>query len=1173
MANMNIYRPIAPIAMALQLSIPTVYSEALSYLEGESKLNFKVNELILSQNGIPALITDMINKRFDDAGIQEEIKNILAENVIDAKNPPDNLPPVTGDGTTNDTANLQAILDYAANLAATSTPKVVSLPAGTYLLDTIHLNGAVSLIGETCFTTILKAADFANVSIISGNLENAVLGNIGLDANSVNNPVFPPVLDLTTETGEAHIQNVRVVNCGIEQSALQYQNKGYLLIDNFTSVVGSVEISGKGIASLHILYLDGSKNGLTISSNHAVLWGGIFQNCTTAITLEGNFISAALRTIGGGLIVDKATDNSISASRVLISDYVETLDFTADTSIVNLGDSKISASYADITVDGNLSMEAAERNIIITGGDTLNAVSRIENIINEKKIVADNLNLEIGDRIQIAGDNIFASVAKFKSHGTEISVSAQKFTSKFENVTASVQKFSVYCNTCLATAQSIKITADNITEDAAEDIRFKAKNLSIETTNPIKYQAARKLDDNFNYITFLSPNGETIQVLVYNGTPLDPGGGGQPVPTVSPIYTNVKDKGAVGDGVTDDTAAFVAAGETNGFIFVPYGTYLVDTFTVTSSCKGIIGEMSTIKSATTTGKMIQSGGEWLSIANVQLSAPMAVSVLSAPDGVILNNVFIEGDMDGQIIMSNCRVINSGSVRLEGIGRLVNNIFSGNIIFTPSITYQITGNQVQGVLELVGVTEDNKITGLAITGNYFNNTTMLTPDTVENLRITGNVNLDDYPEVSLPNIPDPWDYNVPINQAVTYGNSYRQMVPTGGTDFITQVKGTEEGATWEDVIRTTTEQILLATMGIKLINNGGNTTISKYVNEAWEDILNIGLQNNLWLYSPVTIQNLVKYPVYSGQIYTNAAGDNAFKVQVVNGNLLAQVWNGESWQGALQLTPTGGVQFAQNISAPNIPTGINSDWIYKAVDITLGIAVGNTATATILDIPELANLYNNYSTEAKSKVIILGFIITGVSQYAQVQIGRQLSNVHPDNNLGFAWSNAVTATASSLQNLSPFFIGSISYPEIFRWKRTTAVNGATSIRWGLIYKDFTDGSEQPDPEPEPEKTWVTYEGLLVTVDPKKWAEVPLPPTLVNKYNGQYLDVVRVYWTAGQSTIEILDVHMRNHTGQLIAENTPSTFNNFLVSSSQNLFSAYNTSSSRVAFFVSSVDVLE
>jgi hypothetical protein len=54
-------------------------------------------------------------------------------------------------------------------------------------------------------------------------------------------------------------------------------------------------------------------------------------------------------------------------------------------------------------------------------------------------------------------------------------------------------------------------------------------------------------------------------------------------------YVSVKDFGAVGNGVADDTAAFAAAIAASKHIYIPEGTYLVDTVAVTGNGYSVVG--------------------------------------------------------------------------------------------------------------------------------------------------------------------------------------------------------------------------------------------------------------------------------------------------------------------------------------------------------------------------------------------------------------------------------------------------------------------------------------------------------------------------------------------------------------------------------------------------------
>lgn len=83
---------------------------------------------------------------------------------------------------------------------------------------------------------------------------------------------------------------------------------------------------------------------------------------------------------------------------------------------------------------------------------------------------------------------------------------------------------------------------------------------------------------------------------------------------------NVKDFGAVGDGVTNDTvavqAAITAAGVAGGAVYVPPGTFFVDSLTMTSLTNVTLrgdGTMSTLKLNTAPTQNIQNVTTWLLI--------------------------------------------------------------------------------------------------------------------------------------------------------------------------------------------------------------------------------------------------------------------------------------------------------------------------------------------------------------------------------------------------------------------------------------------------------------------------------------------------------------------------------------------------------------------------------
>jgi len=89
----------------------------------------------------------------------------------------------------------------------------------------------------------------------------------------------------------------------------------------------------------------------------------------------------------------------------------------------------------------------------------------------------------------------------------------------------------------------------------------------------------------------------------------------QTVQTKLEQYVSVMDFGAVGDGVTDDTAAFAAAIAAVKRIYIPEGTYLVDTIDLLD----VTGY--TLEGASTTGTILKGKATSSIVLNVRGSTP------------------------------------------------------------------------------------------------------------------------------------------------------------------------------------------------------------------------------------------------------------------------------------------------------------------------------------------------------------------------------------------------------------------------------------------------------------------------------------------------------------------------------------------------------------------------
>lgn len=233
-----------PVKCCAWLVLPTVYDESLSYGEQLNKFCKALNELIENNNNLPDYVAEMIQNYITSGAIDEVVRNILANYILNVKYPPKGIAPAVGDGSADDTDAIQGCIDYAFNKGG----GCVYFPYGKYLSRSLTLRSGVSLVGFDRYSTrIVQRGGDTKPLVSGGNVQNVQITNLTLDGN---NEVQTDDLDVIYILGSDILLSNLIVKSGYQ--CLDYiGNKGTLQVDNvdFGSAVKKVAfIGGTGVA-------------------------------------------------------------------------------------------------------------------------------------------------------------------------------------------------------------------------------------------------------------------------------------------------------------------------------------------------------------------------------------------------------------------------------------------------------------------------------------------------------------------------------------------------------------------------------------------------------------------------------------------------------------------------------------------------------------------------------------------------------------------------------------------------------------------------------------------------------------------------------------------------------------------------------------------------------------
>ena len=580
---MNNFTEVKPLCYWVQHVLPLVYDDSLSYMELLARVTKRLNELIENNNKLPDYIMELIKEYISSGEIEKVLAEVLANYMLNVKFPPAGLTPATGDGSTDDTEAIQGCIDYAFNNRGMS----VYFPSGSYLTQPLTLRNKATLFGQDRYTTRLVMKGGATTAMFTGDVDELTLSGLGFDGNmdiqvnnvnlftiSVNSAIISNCLltdgyDLLNITVNNDLQLNNLLFRHAVENALVLKGNGLvqgenLIFKSVSTLIGKnfivMDVS-KSILEQVKCY-GASPNGVLINGNNNVvkMWNeqsltpfvdnGINNSVTVYTDSEVKKLTGSKTTIIGGNVTETITGNKGVTSH----DITETAngDRTENTTGIR---NETTGGNASESITGDKNVTAKNSIETLTENKTVNAVKSTESLTGDKTVTAANSIETIqGDKTITAGD---------------ISETA-------ENKTVGINKI-------------FHLSAEEVDFIVTNALTISSKDFVIDSTNPATYKQPLSLNRRYNYVPFKDINGDEYKVLVDNGFVSD--------------YVNVKDYGAKGDGVTDDTLAIQSAINSlpnqGGVILFPIGEYIItDTITIgngtkdsvsTKNCIALIG--------------------------------------------------------------------------------------------------------------------------------------------------------------------------------------------------------------------------------------------------------------------------------------------------------------------------------------------------------------------------------------------------------------------------------------------------------------------------------------------------------------------------------------------------------------------------------------------------------
>lgn len=368
------FTPTNPLCVWVQRILPLVYDDSLSYYEVLAKVVEKINILINNNNNIPAYVKQVFNEFIESGQLEILVKQILDRQdiVVNVKYPPEGVTAAHGDGATNDTVAFNSCIAYGVK---NGIP--VYIPAGTYMLDAMTINGNVQIFGtpKTNLYLNVKPNAGAMFTIEGGNVRLFNLTAYGQHAKQPSDTTF---LYVNEQNADVEVKNVSVYEFkrGFELIGTKsFKADSCIFVNNGMNAITTSSNANKvTIDNCHFeglternatTYIISNSNGLRFMNAEFLAGASVGINYVDSRDVFIHYYKSAITTPVTGTGVNPIIIENNGKIKYALNDDITA--YIANLILNTSGDMTINAARLTETITGEKASQAAKRTDVVSG--------------------------------------------------------------------------------------------------------------------------------------------------------------------------------------------------------------------------------------------------------------------------------------------------------------------------------------------------------------------------------------------------------------------------------------------------------------------------------------------------------------------------------------------------------------------------------------------------------------------------------------------------------------------------------------------------------------------------------------------------------------------------------------------------------------------------------------